>query len=48
MKSNYKKLGNYIHPVDERNRDLKITHLRGVSTSKVLIKSVANTTDLDF
>lgn len=48
MKSNYKKLGDYIHPVDERNRDLKISHLRGVSTSKILIKSVANTTDLDF
>lgn len=48
MKLNYKKLGNYIHQMDERNKDLKVSRLRGISTSKKLIKSVANTTDLDF
>ena len=44
MKSNYKRLGDYIQLVDNRNRDSKITLLRGVSTRKVLIKSVANMT----
>ena len=41
---NYKRLGDYIQLVDKRNKDLKITLLRGVSTRKVLIKSVANMT----
>jgi len=44
MKSSYKRLGDYIQLVDNRNRDSKITLLRGVSTRKVLIKSVANMT----
>jgi len=40
--SSYKRLGDYIQLVDKRNRDLAITLLRGVSTKKVLIESVAN------
>jgi len=40
----YKRLGDYIQLVDKRNKDLKITLLRGVSTRKVLIESVANMT----
>ena len=32
MKSNYKQLGDYIRIIDERNRDLEITNLLGVST----------------
>ena len=40
----YKRLGDYIQLVDNRNTDSKITLLRGVSTRKVLIESVANMT----
>jgi type I restriction enzyme, S subunit len=41
-------LGNYISKVNERNSELKISLLRGVSTSRKLIKSKANTTDVNF
>ena len=37
MKSEYKILGDYIRLVDERNRDLAITNLLGVSISKKFI-----------
>ena len=43
MRSNYKRIGNYIELVDERNKDLKITLLLGLSISKQFIPSVANT-----
>ena len=43
-----KTLGNYIQQSDERNTDLKIDFLQGVSTSKVLIKTKANTTGVNF
>lgn len=39
---NYKRLGDYIQLVDNRNKDLTVTLLRGVSTKKVFIESVAN------
>ena len=42
MKSSFKRLGDYIQLVDNRNKDLEVTLLRGVSTKKKLIKSVAN------
>lgn len=42
MKSKLKRLGDYIKPVDERNRDLEVTFLRGIATSKQLIESNAN------
>jgi type I restriction enzyme, S subunit len=42
MGSNYKKLGRYIRPVDERNRDLAITNLQGVSIAKEFVPSIAN------
>ena len=48
MKSNYKRLGDYIRPVDNRNRDKTITLLRGVSTTKQLIRSVANMSGVDI
>ena len=48
MKSNFKRLGDYIQQVDVRNNDLKVTLLRGVSTTKSLIKSVANLSGLEF
>ena len=42
MKSNYKKLGDYIQLIDERNKGLQITNLLGLSISKQFIPSVAN------
>lgn len=42
MKSKLKRLGDYITLVDERNRDLADTFLRGIATSKQLIESNAN------
>jgi type I restriction enzyme S subunit len=42
MQSNYRRIGNYIELVDERNNDLSIDLLLGLSISKVFIPSVAN------
>lgn len=38
----YRRIGDYIRPVENRNSDLRISLLRGVSTTKQLIESVAN------
>ncbi|MEY8673412.1 restriction endonuclease subunit S [Francisella philomiragia] len=43
MRSNYKKLGNYIQLVDVRNKELKDLPLVGVTVNKKFISSVANT-----
>lgn len=43
-----KTLGTYIQQSDERNTDLEIDFLQGVSTSKVLINTKANTTGVNF
>ncbi|MCB0734259.1 MAG: restriction endonuclease subunit S [Flavobacteriales bacterium] len=43
-----KRLGKYIEQSDERNTDLQVTFLRGVSTSKVLIETKANTSSVNF
>lgn len=48
MKSNYKKLGDYIRQVDIRNKDLRVSRLLGVSISKSFIESIANTVGTDF
>lgn len=48
MRSNYKKLGRYIRPVDERNRDLAITNLQGVSIAKEFVSSIANIIGTDL
>ena len=48
MKNNYKKLGDYIQPVDVRNSDLKVSHLLGLSIEKCFIESIANTIGTDF
>jgi type I restriction enzyme, S subunit len=48
MKSNYKKIGDYIQLVDERNRDLAISKLLGINITKNYMPSVANQTDLDL
>lgn len=43
-----KVLGQYIEQSDERNSDLQVTFLQGVSTNKVLIETKANTNGLSF
>ena len=48
MKSNYRKIGDFINLVDERNKGLKVTNLVGLSISKQFIKSVANTIGTDM
>ena len=48
MKSNYKKLGQFIRVVDTRNKENRKDNLLGVSTQKVFIDSVANTVGTDF
>lgn len=48
MKSDYKKLGQYIQIVDSRNRDLSITNLLGVSIEKRFIPSIANIIGTDL
>lgn len=47
MKSNYKRLGDYIRQVDVRNKDEKVTRLLGVSIDKKFIESIANTIGTD-
>jgi len=46
--SSYKRLGDFIQLVDNRNVDSKVTLLRGVSTRKILIESVANMTGVSL
>ena len=48
MKSNYKKLGQYIQQVSIKNSDLKVTNLLSVSITKEFIPSIANTIGTDM
>ncbi len=48
MKSNYSELGKYIREVNQRNSDLTITNLLGVSMEKTFIPSVANLNGVDM
>lgn len=48
MRSNYKKLGNYIQQVSIKNKDLSVTNLLGVSITKQFIPSIANTIGTDM
>ena len=50
MKSNYKKLGDFIQQVKKRNNDnsLTIDNLRGINISKEFMPSVANVTGTDL
>ena len=48
MEKGYKILGNYIRLVDERNRNLAITKLLGVSINKKFIPSIANIVGTDL
>ncbi len=43
MRSNYKRLGNYIQSIEGRNVELKEIPLMGLSINKVFIPSIANT-----
>ena len=48
MRKDYKRLGDYIRKVDKRNKDLEIETLLGVSNTKKLIPSIANTIGTDM
>lgn len=48
MEKEYKILGNYIRLVDERNKNLAVTKLLGVSISKKFIPSIANIVGTDL
>ena len=48
MRTDYKVLGNYIRLVDERNKDLSVTNLLGVSIGKKFIPSIANIVGTDL
>lgn len=48
MKDNYRKLGELVDLIDERNSDEKVKTLIGVSIDKCFIKSVANTIGTDL
>ena len=46
--NNLKRLGDYIRPVDVRNRDLGVNKLVGLTIDKAFIPSVANTIGTDL
>lgn len=48
MKGNYRKLGDIVELIDERNKDGNVQNLIGVSIDKCFIKSVANTIGTDL
>ena len=44
----YKRLGDYIREVNDRNRELKVTKLVGLTIDKAFIPSVANVIGTDL
>ncbi|MDX9739263.1 MAG: restriction endonuclease subunit S [Candidatus Dojkabacteria bacterium] len=48
MKLNYKKIGDYIKLVDERNKNFEVTNLLGINIRKKFMPSVANTSKTDL
>lgn len=48
MASNYRKLGDFIEQTNERNSELLVDKLLGVSIEKKFIPSIANTIGTDF
>ena len=48
MRSSYRKIGEYIQLVDERNKGLQVQQLLGLSISKQFIPSVANIIGTDM
>lgn len=43
MRKDYKRLGDYIQPVEGRNTELRDIPLMGLSINKVFIPSITNT-----
>ncbi|MDF9610998.1 restriction endonuclease subunit S [Bacillus cereus] len=48
MKSNYKRLGDYIREVNVRNTELSVNNLLGININKFFMPSVANTVGTDM
>lgn len=48
MKSTFNRLGNYIAEIDNRNKDMSVSNLLGVSISKDFMPSVANVIGTDL
>ena len=48
MKSNYKRLGDYIKEVKARNTELKAEKLLGININKFFMPSVANIVGTDM
>ncbi len=48
MKSDYKRLGDYIQLVDVRNKDMAVTRLLGININKEFMPSVANVSETDL
>ena len=48
MKMSFKRLGDYIQLVDNRNKDLKVTNLLGINITKNFMPSVANVSGTDL
>jgi type I restriction enzyme S subunit len=48
MKSNYRPIGNYIQKVENRNRDLKVTRLLGLSMTKEFRETTSNVVGTDM
>ena len=48
MQNKYKRLGDYIRVIDNRNSELQVSLLLGVSIEKKFIDSHANTIGVDF
>lgn len=48
MRKEYKRLGEYIQPINIRNTELKVDLLLGVSVQKIFIPSIANTVGTNF
>jgi type I restriction enzyme, S subunit len=48
MKSDYKRLGDYIQLVDVRNKGMAVTRLLGININKEFMPSVANVSETDL
>lgn len=48
MKSNYRRIGDFIRKVNDRNTELNVTNLMGINIDKFFMPSVANTVGTDM
>lgn len=48
MKSNYKKIGDFVRQINKRNTDLKVMDLKGINIEKEFMPSVANVNGTDL